>query len=172
MTVESMEPTMSRSEEIAIEQAYFDAAAEARGVAAAERSVENWSAGTAAERRAFQRAFDSSGSGFADANIAFGRMDLDDGEVYYVGRQRIYDGDKQLLVINWQAPAATAYNQATAGDPNGLLRKRSFTAENNRVLGFQTLFSKNWLQPSRSSNSGNRPTTPCSMLCRQNAAAR
>lgn len=143
MTIESMDTTMSRSEEIAIEQAYFDAAAEARDVAAAERSVENWSAGTAAERRAFQRAFDSSGSGIADANIAFGRMDLDDGEVYYVGRQRIYDAEKQLLVINWQAPAATAYNQATAGNPNGLLRKRAFTAENNRILDFHdTVFKE------------------------------
>ena len=143
MTIESMDAKMSKSEELAVEQAYFDTAAEARQATASSRTAANWSAGTAAERRAFQRVFDAAEPSFPDANVAFGRMDLEDGEVYYIGRQRVHDEEKQLLVLNWQAPAAAAYNQATARDPQGLLRKRAFTAENNRILDFQdTVFKE------------------------------
>ncbi|WP_433123017.1 HelD family protein [Arthrobacter koreensis] len=126
-----------------MEQDYFDLAAAAREESVAARGVRDWSAGTAAERRAFARSFGNQADIDLDANVAFGRMDREDGEVYYVGKHPIFDSEKNLLVVNWQSPAAAAYNQATARDPQGLLRKREFDAQHNRIKAFQdTVFKE------------------------------
>ncbi|WP_104161519.1 ATP-binding domain-containing protein [Arthrobacter sp. ZGTC212] len=143
MSVESLSPRLEKAEELVAEQAYFDHAADAREAATTDRGVSQWSAGTAAERRAFARSFSSRSDVSLDDNVAFGRMDLDDGEIYYVGKYPVFDDEKNLLVVNWQSPAAAAYNQATARDPLGLLRKRSFDAERNRITDFQdTVFKE------------------------------
>ena len=143
MSIESLDPRLNTADEIVMEQDYFDLAAAYREEAVAGRGVGDWSAGTAAERRAFARSFANQSDIDLGENVAFGRMDCEDGEVYYVGKHPIFDSDKNLLVINWQSPAAVAYNQATAHDPQGLLRKRAFDAERNRIKTFQdTVFKE------------------------------
>lgn len=146
VSIESLNPRLDRSGELVTEQQYFDYAADARELALTGRASEQWSAGTAAERRAFARSFANQSDVALDDNVAFGRMDMDDGDVYYVGKHPIFDEDKNLLVMNWQLPAAAAYNQASAREPHGLLRKRSFDTEKNRIRDFQDTVFKDLAQ--------------------------
>ncbi|HET9079535.1 MAG TPA: hypothetical protein VFO01_03325, partial [Trebonia sp.] len=77
-----------------------------------------------------------------DEAVAIGRFDTESGTLY-VGKRRISDGDGDGLVINWQAPAAEPFYRATFDEPIGVLRKRSFTTERNRVLDFdETVFAE------------------------------
>ncbi|WP_262103909.1 UvrD-helicase domain-containing protein [Arthrobacter sp. Marseille-P9274] len=133
----------SKIEELRREQEYFDAAQAARDHATDGWSADKWSAGTAVERRAFKRAVEKKQTFSSDDEVAFGRIDLEDGETYYVGKAPIFDVEKNLLVVNWQAPIAAAYNQATAKDPKGLVRRRKFDAPKNRIQDFEdTVFKE------------------------------
>jgi hypothetical protein len=67
--------------------------------------------------------------------LVFGRLDLRGGEVYHVGRLGVRDSDAQPLVIDWRAPAAAAFYQATAKDPRGVVRRRSIQSAGERVTG-------------------------------------
>jgi DNA helicase IV len=136
---ESVITNESRIREKAAEQEYFDQALAARDEAETAMSPVNWSAGTAAERRAFQKAAQRRAMYSPDEPVAFGRMDMEDGETYYVGKAAVHDPERNLLVINWQMPIAAGYNQATAADPCGLSRKRAFDAPKSRIRSFDDL---------------------------------
>jgi DNA helicase IV len=59
--------------------------------------------------------------------LCLGRFDHEDGETFYIGRRSFEtECDEALIVVNWQAPMASAYYQATAADPCGLSLKRAF----------------------------------------------
>src|SRR5688500_13650858 len=47
----------------------------------------------------------------ADAPLVFMRVDADK-ERWYVGRRRVYNEDKDLVVVAWWAPAAMAWRLA------------------------------------------------------------
>src|SRR5262245_31464943 len=115
----------SKSAEIAREQAYFDIAhnhrERARGVADATPDAAAH-AGAAAQLRKQAKARREA-MGRADEAVAFGRMDSESGERLYVGKHLIRDEDSEVLVINWQTPAAAAFYQASHSDPLGLIRK-------------------------------------------------
>jgi hypothetical protein len=55
--------------------------------------------------------------------LAFGRLDLADGECRYVGRLGLSDDTQHQLLLDWRAPAASAFYQATAAAPNGVARQ-------------------------------------------------
>ncbi len=67
--------------------------------------------------------------------LVFGRLDLRGGETYHVGRLGVRDSDAQPLVIDWRAPAAAAFYQATATDPRGVVRRRSIQSSGEKVTG-------------------------------------
>jgi AAA domain len=67
--------------------------------------------------------------------LVFGRLDLRGGETYHVGRLGVRDSDAQPLVIDWRAPAAAAFYQATATDPRGVVRRRSIQSAGEKVTG-------------------------------------
>jgi DNA helicase IV len=130
--------------QIAVEQEYFDHAAECR-----ERSRETLiaapanAAGPIAGASAVKRMADEYLARMAgpDEAVAVGRFDTED-ERLYVGKDLISDDDGEPLVINWQAPAAEPFYRAAFDEPLGVLRKRSFTTEKNRVLDFEeTVFA-------------------------------
>src|SRR6266545_3404483 len=58
-----------------------------------------------------------------EEGIVFGRLDLDDGETYRIGRLGVRDGLEPLL-IDWRAPAAAPFYRATSGEPLGVVRRR------------------------------------------------
>ena len=135
---------MADATQIAVEQEYFDHAAECR-----ERSRATLiaapanAAGPIASESAVKRMADEYLARMAgpDEAVAIGRFETED-ETLYVGKRRISDDDGEPLVINWQAQAAAPFYRATFDEPIGVLRKRSFTTEKNRVLDFdETVFA-------------------------------
>ena len=49
--------------------------------------------------------------------LAFGRVDLRDGARRYIGRIGLSDDEQTQLLVDWRAPAARAFYQATAAVP-------------------------------------------------------
>lgn len=66
--------------------------------------------------------------------IVFGRLDLDDGESYHVGRLGLRDEHRRPLLIDWRAPAVMPFYRATPGDPMGVVRRRVITCRGPRVI--------------------------------------
>ena len=59
---------------------------------------------------------------------------MDDGGPLYVGRRWIHDDGQQLVVVNWQAPAARPFYTATPIAPQHVERRRRFRTEGRRLL--------------------------------------
>ncbi|MCY1138126.1 UvrD-helicase domain-containing protein [Actinoplanes sp. Pm04-4] len=74
--------------------------------------------------------------GGPDEAVAVGRMDDEDGDVLYVGHHTITDDDSEVLVVNWQAPAAARYYTATHADTAGLALKRTFECRGNLIESY------------------------------------
>ena len=71
----------------------------------------------------------------AERGLCFGRLDLDTTpKPLYVGRRWVHDDENELLVVNWQAPAARPFYVATPADPLGVTLRRRFRTEGRRVL--------------------------------------
>ena len=58
--------------------------------------------------------------------LAFGRLDADTGDTWYVGRRHVEDERGDPVVIDWRAPVSTPFYRATAADPLELKRRRRF----------------------------------------------
>ncbi len=69
--------------------------------------------------------------------LVFGRLDLDDGEIRYIGRLGVRDDDYEPLVIDWRAPAAEAFYRATQINPMHVIRRRVLRCREERVLGIE-----------------------------------
>ena len=76
--------------------------------------------------------------------LVFGRLDLgdehttaDQREVRYIGRLGVRDDDYEPLVIDWRAPAASAFYRATPVDPMGVLRRRVLSCKGATVVGVE-----------------------------------
>ncbi|MCM0677576.1 AAA family ATPase [Micromonospora phytophila] len=65
--------------------------------------------------------------------LVFGRLDLHDRQVLHVGRLGIRDEDATTLVVDWRAPAAAAFYQATPAQPLGVVRRRMIQSSGERV---------------------------------------
>lgn len=127
-----------RSTEIAAEQVYFDRAAEHRarrldGLRQAPEAAANPRA--ASRLRGYAQAVERV-AGAADEAVAFGRIDDETGERLYLGRALIRDDQGEVLVVNWQAPAAERYFLADPTDPRGLTRRRTFECRGNTIQDF------------------------------------
>src|SRR4051812_35245329 len=66
--------------------------------------------------------------------LLFGRLDFAGGETRYVGRIGLRDEAYEPMVVDWRAPAAEPYYRATPLDPRGIVRRRTITASERRVL--------------------------------------
>lgn len=66
-------------------------------------------------------------------------MDDEDGERLYIGHHAVFDDESEIVVVNWQAPVATRFYEATHEDPCGLRMKRTFQCEGNTILDFDDL---------------------------------
>jgi DNA helicase IV len=71
----------------------------------------------------------------ADRGLCFGRLDVDGADrSLYVGRRWVHDDGHEILVINWQAPAARPFYTATPADPQRVTLRRRFRARGRRLL--------------------------------------
>ena len=65
--------------------------------------------------------------------LAFGRLDADRGERWYVGRRHVEDELGDPVVVDWRAPVSTPFYRATAADPMDLARRRRFIMSKRQV---------------------------------------
>src|SRR5579864_2446583 len=71
----------------------------------------------------------------AERGLCFGRLTLDGAlRPLYIGRRWLHDEAHEVLVVNWQAPAARPFYTATPSDPQRVTQRRRFRTEGRRVL--------------------------------------
>jgi len=71
----------------------------------------------------------------AERGLCFGRLTLDGGlRPLYVGRRWVHDDAHEVLVANWQAPAARPFYTATPQEPRGVTQRRRFRTEGRRLV--------------------------------------
>jgi DNA helicase IV len=76
----------------------------------------------------------------AHEGLVFGRLDLrtELSEVpRYIGRIGLRDTNYDVLLIDWRAPAAAVFYQATQADPQGVVRRRILRSKGVKVLGVE-----------------------------------
>ncbi len=69
--------------------------------------------------------------------LVFGRLDLRDREVRHIGRLGLRDADQEPLVIDWRAPGAAAFYQATHEEPMDVLRRRVIRCSGPKVVDIE-----------------------------------
>jgi DNA helicase IV len=69
--------------------------------------------------------------------LAFGRLDLTDGLRRYIGRVGLSDQDQTQLLVDWRAPAARSFYQATAAAPDDVVRRRHLSTRGRTVTGVE-----------------------------------
>lgn len=72
-----------------------------------------------------------------DHRLAFGRLDLEDDSTRYVGRIGLATEEHERLLIDWRAPEAGTFYQATAFDRQGVRRRRHLMLEKRNVVGIE-----------------------------------
>src|SRR3954452_17922758 len=71
----------------------------------------------------------------ADQGLCFGRLTLDTGSrPLYIGRRWVHDDEGDMLVVNWQAPAARPFYTATPQDPHGVTQRRRYRTDKRRIV--------------------------------------
>jgi len=76
----------------------------------------------------------------AHEGLVFGRLDLRpevDAAPRYIGRIGLRDDDRDTLLIDWRAPAAAVFYQATAAEPLDVVRRRVLHNKGRTVLGVE-----------------------------------
>jgi DNA helicase IV len=69
--------------------------------------------------------------------LVFGRLDLTDREMRYIGRIGVRDLDLEPLVIDWRARAAEPFYRATPAEPMDVVRRRVLRCRNDIVVGIE-----------------------------------
>ncbi len=69
--------------------------------------------------------------------LAFGRIDLTDGARRYIGRLGLSDEERTQLLVDWRAPAARSFYQATAAAPHDVVRRRHLATRGRTVVGVE-----------------------------------
>lgn len=76
----------------------------------------------------------------AHEGLVFGRLDLDpsiDALPRYIGRIGVRNAERDVLLIDWRAPAAGVFYQATAASPSGVVRRRVLRSLHRTVIGVE-----------------------------------
>jgi DNA helicase IV len=69
--------------------------------------------------------------------LCFGRFDTRDATRRYVGRIGLSDEEHQQLLVDWRAPAARLFYQATAAAPGDVVRRRHLTTRGRSVTAVE-----------------------------------
>lgn len=76
----------------------------------------------------------------AHEGLVFGRLDMDpdfDPDPRYIGRIGLRDANRDSLLIDWRAPAAAVFYQATAAEPHSVVRRRVLRCAGATVVGVE-----------------------------------
>jgi DNA helicase IV len=69
-----------------------------------------------------------------ESGLCFGRLDRTSGESMHVGRIGLSDEQHEAMLVDWRAPAASAFYQATPAEPMGVSRRRQLRTRGRVVL--------------------------------------
>ncbi len=69
--------------------------------------------------------------------LCFGLFDTRDAARRYVGRIGLSDEERQQLLVDWRAPAARLFYQATAAAPGDVVRRRHLTTRGRSVTAVE-----------------------------------
>ena len=72
-----------------------------------------------------------------EERLCFGRLDLADSEVRYIGRIGLTDTEHAPILTDWRAPAAQSFYRATAARPDGVVRRRHLVTRGRGVVGLE-----------------------------------
>ena len=70
-----------------------------------------------------------------ERGLCFGRTDDDKRDTLYIGRIGLRDGEYELKLVDWRAPAARPFYAATPRTPVGLVRRRHIYTRLRQVTG-------------------------------------
>jgi DNA helicase IV len=101
-------------------------------------------------------------------SLAFGRIDDEDGDVFYVGRRHVEDEDRNAVIVDWRASVSAPFYRATWVDPLGLTRRRRFAVDGETLAGF---FDENFNDPNASAEGGGVPDPLLAELDRARSGA-
>ncbi len=76
----------------------------------------------------------------AHEGLVFGRLDVRpelDPAPRYIGRIGLRDANRDSLLIDWRAPAAAVFYQATAAEPHDVVRRRVLRSLGPKVVGVE-----------------------------------
>lgn len=73
----------------------------------------------------------------AHDGLVFGRLNMLNGESRYIGRIGVRDAEREILLVDWRAPAAAIFYQATAQEPSGVIRRRVLRCANDKVVAIE-----------------------------------
>ena len=138
--------------DLADEQAYIDHAYEcldaSREAAWRMRNMTEADLGGTFQARFERNAFDEAllkrlaDLDLGNASLVFGRIDRsaeapDTTESFHIGRLAVADEDREPVVVDWRAPVAEPFYRATGRNAMGLLRRRHFAVEGQKLLGIE-----------------------------------
>lgn len=72
-----------------------------------------------------------------EERLVFGRLDTKEGAARHIGRISLLSEDGAPLLIDWRAPAAMPFYQATAVEPKGIVRRRHITTRRRTVTAIE-----------------------------------
>lgn len=70
-------------------------------------------------------------------NAVFGRLDMADEATHYIGRIGVFTAEREQLLVDWRAPAAAAFYQATPRHPLGVRLRRHLVANDRTITGIE-----------------------------------
>ncbi|MDQ6641991.1 MAG: AAA family ATPase, partial [Actinomycetota bacterium] len=76
----------------------------------------------------------------AHEGLVFGRLDMREEvatEPRYIGRIGLRDDNRDVMLIDWRAPAAAVFYQATHAEPRGVIRRRILRSVAELVIGVE-----------------------------------
>lgn len=68
-----------------------------------------------------------------EERLCFGRLDMADRSVRYIGRLGLFDDDQSQLLVDWRAPASRDFYQATSLRPGDVVRRRHLETHSRTV---------------------------------------
>jgi DNA helicase IV len=69
-----------------------------------------------------------------EPGLCFGRIDLTGGERLHIGRIGLTDDRHDTMLVDWRAPAASAFYRATPAEPHGVVRRRHLRTRAREVI--------------------------------------
>lgn len=96
------------------------------------------------ERDAFAAHWANKVSRFSrvEDRLVFGRADLEDGTYFHIGRVGLSNHERKQILVDWRAPAARDFYQATAANSNGLVRRRHISTLHRKVTHIEDEYLK------------------------------